>query len=266
MEHLFAAWERLEAACRAAERVVVLADYDGTLTPIVGHPNEAVLSEDMRDRLILLASVPTITVGVISGRELTDIESRVAIGGLYYAGNHGLEMDGPGFRYINPEAEAARPFLRDLAVRLAESLVGIAGIVIQDKDLSLSVHYRLVAPEREDEVAGIVRGLTDPLVAAGTVRVFPGKKVWEVRPPVDWHKGRAVAAIREEVGRAFTAENILTVFLGDDVTDEDAFKVVLPPDGWSVYVGSPPPASAAPYYLESVAEVGELLDRLTGLS
>lgn len=266
MEHLFIAWDDLAAACRAADRVLVLADYDGTLTPIVSRPEEAILSEEMRYRLILLASVPTITVGVISGRELMDVESLVAIGGLYYAGNHGLEMDGPGYRYVNPEAEQTRPLFHELAGKLQNALAGIEGIVLQDKELSLSVHYRLVEAEREAEVERIVKSLVEPLVAERKVRLHPGKKVWEIRPPVDWHKGRAVAVIREEVAREFSAANLFTIFLGDDVTDEDAFKAVVPPDGWSVYVGSPLPASAAPYYLESVAEVGELLDRLTGLA
>jgi trehalose 6-phosphate phosphatase len=264
MDHLFTAWNELAAACRSADRVLVLADYDGTLTPIVSRPEDAVLSEDMRDRLILLASVPKITVGVISGRELSDVESLVSIGGLYYAGNHGLEMDGPEFGYVNPEAERAKPLFRELAEKLAGALGGIEGIVLQDKDFSLSVHYRLVAPEQEEKVARIVKELTGPLVAAGKVRVFGGKKVWEVRPPVDWNKGRAVMTIREEVARVFSATHVLTVFLGDDVTDEDAFNVVVPPDGWSVYVGAPPPATAAAYYLESPAEAAELFERLTG--
>ena len=266
MEHLFTVWDDLSAACRAADRVLLLADYDGTLTPIVSRPEEALLSEEMRYRLILLASVPTITVGVISGRELMDVESLVAIGGLYYAGNHGLEMDGPGYRCVNPEAELTRPLFHELAGRLRGALAGIEGIVLQDKELSLSVHYRLVGAEREAEVERIVRELVGPLVEQGKVRLHPGKKVWEIRPPVDWHKGRVVAVIREEVAREFSVANLLTIFIGDDVTDEDAFKAVVPPDGWSVYVGAPPPASAAPYYLENVAEVGELLDRLTGLA
>ncbi len=266
MEHLFTAWEQLESACRTADRVLVLADYDGTLTPIVSRPEDAVLSEDMRNRLILLASVPKATVGVISGRELLDVESLVAIGGLYYAGNHGLEMDGPGYSYLNPAAEQARPLLQELRGRLAEALAGIEGVVLENKGLGLSVHYRLVAPEKEAGVERIVRELAGALVAAGKVRLSTGKKVWELRPPVDWHKGKAVAAIRAEVAREFSAANMLTIFLGDDVTDEDAFKVVVPPDGWSVYVGGPSPVSAAPWYLESPAEVADLLERLAGLA
>jgi trehalose 6-phosphate phosphatase len=266
MDHLFTAWKKLEEACRAADRVLMLADYDGTLTPIVSRPEEAVLSDEMRDRLILVASVPKITVGVISGRELMDVEGLVAIGGLYYAGNHGLEMDGPGYSYVNAEADKAKPIFHKLAGRLTEAFSGIEGIVLQDKELSLSVHYRLVAKGQESEVERIVRELTGPLVAEGRVRVFGGKKVWEVRPPVDWNKGSAVAVLRSEVAREYAASSVLTIFLGDDVTDEDAFKVVVPPDGWSVYVGEPAPASAAAYHLESPAEVAELLERLARLA
>ncbi len=147
MKHLFGAWESLASACRAADHTLVLADYDGTLTPIAQRPEDAIISESMRNRMILLAGVPGFSLGIISGRELNEVQSLVAIGGIYYGGNHGLEMDGPGFNFINPTAERARPLFHELAGQLDVALRPVDGIIIQDKGLSLSVHYRLVKPE-----------------------------------------------------------------------------------------------------------------------
>ncbi|MCJ7605140.1 MAG: trehalose-phosphatase [Dehalococcoidales bacterium] len=265
MEHLFNAWEPFSAACRAADHVLLLADYDGTLTPIFQRPEDAILSESMRSRMILLAGVPGFSLGVISGRELTEVQSLVAIGGIYYSGNHGLEMDGPGFSYLNSEAQRVTPLIHELAGKLADALKEIDGIILQDKDLSLSVHYRLVKPEQEEAVAEVVRKLTAAPVERGDIRVFMGKKVWEIRPPVDWDKGNAVETIRREIETSCGTKRLLTIYLGDDTTDEDAFKVLRQPDGWSVFVGAERPASAAEYYLESPAEVEELFFRLAAL-
>lgn len=265
MEHLFNTWETFSAACRAEDHVLLLADYDGTLTPIVPRSEDAILPESMRGRIILLAGIPGFSLGVISGRELTEVQSLVAIGGIYYGGNHGLEMDGPGFSYINPEAQLAIPLVHELAAKLAEELKDVDGIILQDKYLSLSVHYRLVKPEYEEAVAEVVRGVTAGPVERGDIRVFAGKKVWEIRPPVDWDKGKAVETIRREIESSHDVTNALTVFLGDDTTDEDAFNILHPPNGYGVFVGGEHPGSTAEYYLESPAEVEELFSRLAAL-
>jgi len=265
MEHLFNSWQAFSADCRAAPHILLLSDYDGTLTPIVGRPRDAVLSPAARNKLSVLAQRPKFTVGIISGRSLAEIKSMVAIEGIYYGGNHGLEIEGPGLDYISPEAELTRSIIKDLAGQLAAALENTIGIIIQDKGLSLSVHYRLVAESDINEVAETVRRITDPLCRERKIKVFPGKKVWEIRPPIDWDKGKAVESIRREIMSLLKLERVLTIYLGDDTTDEDAFRVLHRPEGWSVCVGRENTLSAADYYLNSTDEVAEFLSRLLEL-
>jgi trehalose 6-phosphate phosphatase len=265
VKHLVQSWQAFAAACRTASHILLLADYDGTLATIVGRPADAVLSPGVRDRLSMLAKKPTYSVGVISGRSIEELKALVGIEGIYYSGNHGLEIEGPGFSFVSPEARAARPVIAGLARELAVALTGIARVIIQDKGLSLSVHYRLVKPEDADAVTSAVQRITAPHVDRGEIRVYAMKKLWEIRPPIDWDKGKAVEVIARELKTIIKLERLLTIYLGDDTTDEDAFRVVRPPDGWSIFVGEENRTSNADYFLNSTAEVEEFLVRLSEL-
>jgi len=261
MEHLFKAWPEFIKDVKAAH-VLLLADYDGTLTPIASRPVEAILSVSVREKLATLAQRASFSVGVISGRAIEELKAMVGIKGIYYAGNHGLEIEGPGLRYVNPAAAAGRDIIKGLAGRLAAELDKIQGVIIQDKDLSISVHYRLVTKGEVGRVGEVVKRVTAAMRKRGKIVLSPGKKVWEIKPPVDWDKGKAVETIANSIKTKLKLERLLTLFLGDDVTDEDAFKVIQRPEGWGVYVGPENAPSAAGYCLDSPAEVEDLLDRL----
>jgi trehalose-phosphatase len=264
VKHLFQSWQAFSADCRAAPHILLLADYDGTLAAIVGRPEDAVFPASVRQKLKELARKSETSVGVISGRSIEELKSLVAIEGIYYSGNHGLEIEGPGLRYLHPQAEAARVMMQDLAGQLAEALQNIDGVIIQEKGLSLSVHYRL-APDKEDTVTGAVKRITAPHVKKGEIKVYAMKKLWEIRPPLDWDKGKAVALIGREIRTRLNIPRLLTVYLGDDTTDEDAFRVLRRPEGWGIFVGEANRTSAADYFLNSTAEVEEFLGRLSEL-
>jgi trehalose 6-phosphate phosphatase len=265
MQHLFQSWPTFSATIKTAPYLLLLSDYDGTLTPIVGRPEEAVLSPEVRDKLYALAQKPTSSVGIISGRSMSELKSMVAVEGIYYAGNHGLEIEGPGLKFVSEPAETARATMKDLVRQLSTALCSIAGVIVEDKGLSLSVHYRLVKKGDENIVAETFKQITAPLANEGKIKITSGKKVMEVRPPIDWHKGKAVEAITREIKALLKLESVLTLYLGDDTTDEDAFKVVHRPEGWSIFVGEENPSSSADYFLNSTAEVEEFLSRLIEL-
>jgi len=265
VQHLFDYWETFASDVKSAPHVLLLSDYDGTLTPIVSRPEEALLSAGVRDTLQALSIRPDFSVGVISGRSLDAIRGMVGLGSIYYAGNHGLEIEGPGLSFVSREAGEARAAIREIVELLTAGLGGIEGIIVEDKGLSLSVHYRLVREDEVARVAGIFQQITAPLLGEGKIRTTSGKKVWEVRPPVDWHKGKAVEVVTRELKVLLKLERLVTIYLGDDTTDEDAFRVVRRPQGWSIYVGGNSPASSAEYFLNSTAEVEDFLTRLLAL-
>ena len=176
------------------------------------------------------------------------------------AGNHGLEIEGPGLSLVNPVAEEVKPVFRLLAKVLSKALGEIRGVLVEDKGLTLSVHYRLVAEDKTDEVKNIFERVTAVARSLGKIRTTSGKKVYEVRPPVAWDKGKAIKLLLDKYQRP--RGEVLPIFLGDDLTDEDGFKVINDYGGLSVFVGEESGDTAARYFLRSPAEVEELLGLL----
>lgn len=264
MEHLLAAWSGVCRQLNEARHILLMCDYDGTLTPIVERPELAELSEKTRELLETLAGKSDFTMGVMSGRSLSDIKDKVRVSNIVYAGNHGMEMEGPGFRYINAKAEELKPVLRVIHRVLSRALSSIPGTLVEDKVLTLSVHYRMVTADRIDEVKSAVEQAVGMAQAAGKVRLTSGKMVYEIRPAVAWDKGKALALLIEKYGRR--DKTTAVVYLGDDRTDEDAFKAIEEyGNGISVFVGGEMAESHARYFLRSPAEVESLLRGLQGI-
>lgn len=264
MEHLFDAWPLISQRIESAGHLLLLADYDGTLVPIAERPENTVLPDRVKKLLQALANNKGNTLGIISGRPLDQIKAEVGIDGIFYAGNHGLEADGPGMRFVHPDAESVRPLIQDIAEELSQKLSQIDGVIIEDKGLSLGLHYRLVKDAEVDTVLDIFHRVAVPLCIDGRAKISFGKKVCEVRPPVDWDKGSIVSYILEK-SRASLGGDILPVYLGDDSTDEDSFMAVAGAAGVSIFVGSDNPLSIADYFLNSPLEVERLLTMVLGL-
>ena len=262
MQHLFSVWQEVARRLKAVRRVLLLCDYDGTLTPIVEKPELAILPEKTRELLLALVTQRSFTVGVISGRAIADIRQKVGIENIIYAGNHGLEIEGPGISFINPLAEEMRPVLQLIQQVLNKALSPIRGVFVENKGLSLSIHYRMVEEDKSDEVRNVFERVIATARSLGKVIITTGKKVYEVRPPVDWDKGKAISLLIEKYGKPKVKSELLPIFLGDDQTDEDGFKVIESHGGISIFVGEDTAGSAARYYLKSPAEVGEFLSVL----
>lgn len=212
-------------------RILIGSDFDGTLSMLRPHADEACLPDHTRDILRCLAELPGITLAFISGRSLQDLRQRVGIKGAFYAGNHGLEMTELGSEQIRlaPTAEQAVAALRCLRTQLEAQLAHLTGVWVEDKLHTLSVHYRQAAADCHSEVEAIVRRLVRETPA---LIIRPAKRIWEVRPAIDWDKGSALRAFL----RAADLPTAAAAFLGDDISDGDAFREI--PDGWSFAVGS----------------------------
>lgn len=260
-----AGWEQVAERVRNARRILVMSDFDGTLTPIAGRPEEATMPERTKELLQALVQQPRVVIGIISGRALDDLRSKVDVEGVTYAGNHGLEIEGPEVVFVNPSAEMARSTVQRLHRDLSRALAGIEGVVIEDKGLTLSVHYRLVDAEKTDHVKSVFDEIVSGMSATDRIRTTAGKKVLEVRPDVDWDKGKAISLLLDRQVDAEGEGEVLPVFLGDDVTDVDGFSAVEERGGISVFVGDEVENSVARYFLRSPAEVEQFLRQLLDL-
>jgi trehalose 6-phosphate phosphatase len=261
---LLTAWPQVRERLRAARHVLLALDFDGTLAPIVERPEEAVLADGLRPLLQRLSGAKDYTVAVVSGRSLTDVRERADVPGVVYAGNHGMEIEGADARYTDPDAVSVRHVMEALIEGLGWTLAPVKGAIVEDKGLSLSVHYRLVAPARQPLVVEEVRRAVASLPDSGRVVLREGKKVVEVRPALSWDKGKAIAflstVVSERLGQA-----PLPVYVGDDVTDEDAFREVNAQDGLSIVVGLEGRTSVAKYGLASIAQVKDFLELLLSI-
>ncbi|MCU0835338.1 MAG: trehalose-phosphatase [Gammaproteobacteria bacterium] len=238
----------------ADKRPALFLDYDGTLTPIVERPEDAKLSEDMRRTL---RDAPrAMPVAVISGRDLEDVRALVGVPEMVYAGSHGFDILGPDLRLELPEGVDALDDLERAAGALEERLADIPGARLERKRFAIAVHYRQVAEEDAPRVGSAVEAVRERFEG---LRRTGGKKVFELRPDIDWDKGRAVRWLLAELG--LDGPDVLPVYIGDDLTDEDAFEA-LHGRGIGILVAERPQPSAADYRLEDTDRVAELLRHL----
>lgn len=260
MEYLFSSWEIIERKLKSSRHILLAFDYDGTLTPIVKRPELARLSLTMKGLLKALSENPFFHLVIISGRPLNEIKKLVGIKKIIYAGNHGLELKGSDFRYLNPRAKKFQPDILKIYKLLSKELAHLKGVLVENKGLSLSVHYRLVRGKNNlAELNKIFYQVIKPFQAKEKIRLTFGKKVNEIRPPVKWDKGKCLKYLLRKTS-PFNFKP-LPVVLGDDRTDEDMFRAVKN-KGISVFVGRPGKSSSARYYLRNVAEVKKFLEKL----
>jgi trehalose-phosphatase len=248
------ALEHVQEIAGAGDRsLAIFLDYDGTLTPIVGHPEKAFLSDSTLQTLRALAMQAPIAI--LSGRELEDVRKRVAVDGIVYAGSHGFDIAGPrGLR--RQEAREFLPALDAAEKELREKLAGIAGALIERKRFSIAAHYRNV---NEIDFPKLERVVSEVATRHRKLRRIDGKKVYELLPNIDWDKGKAVLWLLEKLGSE--RPNAHPIYIGDDRTDEDAFRA-LEQRGTGVLVSEQPRPTAARYGLQNPAEVERFLQEL----
>jgi trehalose 6-phosphate phosphatase len=244
---------------RTERQPAVFYDFDGTLSEIVEDPDSARLVDGAADALTSLSAA--CPVAILSGRDLADVRERIGLPGLWYAGSHGFELTGPdGTHHQNPEAATSIPVLAGAAADLTDRLGHIPGVVVEHKRFGVAVHYRNAARDRVGEVAAAVR-------TAGqrtALRVTTGREVIELRPNIDWDKGKTLHWVLDYIRDNEGAGPLLPIYLGDDITDEDAFDAVHD-DGIAILVrhgDDGDRATAARYALDDPARVREFTGRL----
>lgn len=222
----------LQSQISGQSRILIASDFDGTLSPLVDHPGNAVLCPEAPVVLARLAAMrPKVRLAFLSGRSLADLACRLGPASEHaiLAGNHGLELRGAHLDWIHRMAFAARPQIESLIEELVPSMGELAGVELEDKGASLTLHYRRMDPVDFPKL----RALVDDLALPEQVRMHEGKMVFEFRPKVEWNKGFAIRRILRRIDLSDDA----VIFLGDDATDEDVFRE-LEPTAITLHVGS----------------------------
>ncbi|MFD2515462.1 trehalose-phosphatase [Pontibacter locisalis] len=239
------------------KKPAVFLDYDGCLTPIVKDPDKAFLAPEMRETLQQLARVSF--VAVVSGRDRANVENFVQLDNLYFAGSHGFDISGPNNMHTEPGgAKEALPALEKADKELKDKLQDVEGAWVERKRYAIAVHYRNVADD--DLVEKVKKVTAEVLQKHPELKEGLGKKIIELKPNLDWHKGRAVLWLMDEL--KLNQPEIVPLYIGDDITDEDAFAS-LQGQGVGILVGEHDDRTAASYHLKDVEEVKKFLESLT---
>lgn len=227
---LFPVSEPLEARLRGSPLVIML-DVDGTLAPIAPRPDAVVVPAETRRAIATLAARDDMHVVLVSGRAAADARRLVSALHVWVIGNHGFEITGPdGEELVEQQVAHYRPVVAQAARRLAAQVAHVPGVILEDKGWTLSVHYRLADPA----VVPRLRAAVEETVAHLGLRLTFGKEVLEVRPPVRVDKGTAVVQLGLKLGGLGDSGSLM--FVGDDQTDEDAFRALRARAGHSVTV------------------------------
>jgi trehalose-phosphatase len=255
MKSLWKEWPRLKRRIGEAPRRLVLLDFDGTLVGIARTPDAVRFRAATRRRLRALVSRKGNAVALISGRSVADLRSFVDVKGVYMIGNHGFEMRGKGLALPAEIRRAAklRFTMRTLAKKLQSDLSYLPGVLVEDKGMTVSVHYRNVPREQVPALLEVLKFFRQRY-RDGQIAWREGKKVWEAVPRIRWNKGFAALYLLRRL------RGSLPIAVGDDRTDEDMFRAVRRV-GISVRVGRAE-RSRAEFYLKSQKEVDPLLEEL----
>ncbi|MBU4602688.1 trehalose-phosphatase, partial [bacterium] len=230
------------------EKAVFFFDYDGTLTPIVERPDLAKISPEMKEIIRQLSL--KYKLAIVSGRGRRNLQTLVDIPGIFYAGDHGLDIIGPDISMIHPKVKKFLPLIQNISKSLDKSLSHIPGIIVEKKKMSVAIHYRQVSKE---DLPGLKLPLKKILKEnRENIRLLKGKKVVEFLPNIEWNKGKAVLWILNTLGLDWSEHKIF--YLGDDTTDEDAFRI-LRTRGTSILIAEKAQKSAADFRLSSPEEV-----------
>ena len=241
---------------KAGLKIALFLDFDGTLVPIQKDPAQCFLPEEMKKQLRSIAASPNCYMSILSGRMLSDIKKRVGIKDIYYSGNHGLDISGTGMRYTHPKAMSAKPIINHVKQLLQKKIKNIKGAWIEDKKFTISLHFRSVKKEEISFVKKVFYKTAAELLEKKSLAVIKGKKVLELIPNASWDKGKAALWILQRL-----KNNCLPIYIGDDQTDETAFKALCK-NGITIRVGKSK-KTYAKYYLKGHREVSRLLQQIS---
>lgn len=254
-------WQNLDkitALFKQSPIKILMLDFDGTLTPIVKSPDQAKLSTTMKNLLVKLSQKEGFYLAILSGRRLEDLKKKVNLKNIIYAGNHGLEGEIFGEKYLFPVPSKALWTLGKIKEQLNQITDKFKETFIEDKDLTLSFHYRLADQQQIPKIKLLINQMLKPYITDRSVSVIAGKKVIDITPNVNWGKGDFAALVIKKISDR-TKNHPVAIVIGDDTTDENVFHKLK--NQITITVGEKRQSNAR-YFLKNPNEVVKLLQLL----
>ena len=243
---------------RAAERLDLYLDYDGTLAPFAPTPDDVLPDPRLIDLVSQLARQPKLRLPIISSRRLARVRELLAILGLLLAGTYGVEMLTPDGKELHRiPHEAIRPTLDTLKPRWESLIAGKDGFYLEDKGWALAIHARNAEEKEALHVLDAAEKMLTPNVLGGHLQKIFSYRFIEIGPKVA-DKGQCLSYLFEQ----FPWPNSIPIYLGDDDKDEEAFHVIKSKAGFPIVVTQTPQKTLAEYRLDSPADVHRWLKQI----
>lgn len=240
------------------KRPFLFFDFDGTLVPIQNDPSSCWPDKKIKAYLKKILNSKLAHIAILSGRSLKDIKKRINIKGIYYSGNHGLEISGPDLMFTHPEVKPAVKSIKRAKQVISRNISHIPGVFLEDKHLSFTMHFRMADKEGKKLAKSIFKHVLSREFYNIPFKVLKGKEVIELAPFIDWDKGRAVHLILKNV-----PEGYMPIYIGDDLTDETAFSA-LNNQGLTIRIGRSKKTSAR-YYLKNQHEIYDFFKKICAI-
>lgn len=240
---------------------LLLLDFDGTLSPIVSTPKKAIVPQRTKELLHILSNKDNYYLGVISGRNLVDLKNKINLSNIIYAGNHGIKGEIYQKKFLYPVTKEVLVVLNAIKKDLKQLADQYSGILIEDKKPGISFHFRLLEGNQLTLLKSLFNKIMLPYLKQGLISIVSGKKVFDIRPKVNWHKGYFVKMLIDHISKT-TNSKPLTIYIGDDKTDEDVFLYLPRNITRNITIKIGKNKSGAKYYLKNQGEVVKFLEWL----
>ncbi|RJQ35778.1 trehalose-phosphatase [Candidatus Microgenomates bacterium] len=240
------------------KKIGLFLDFDGTLASFNESPEDVFLPLKTKQILLHLKEKLGFYLAIISGRGLEDLKNKVNIPDITYSGNHGLEWEIDGKKQERFIKKRKLRMLSNLKKQIQKLKINFKGVHVEDKKITLSIHYRSIAQEQLEIFKKQLEKIIKPYIQSGKLIVVRGKKVYSIRPKAGWNKGHVSKLLIDQLSKEQSSK-LLPIYIGDDTTDEDAFLRLK--EGITVKVGKSS-QSCAKYYVEDIVEVVKVLEWL----